>query len=418
MVEEEWRDTVTKRKGDLLIILSFIVILNIKDMLNFNYQNPVKILFGKGKVNELSRNIPSGAKVLMTYGGGSIKKNGVYEQVMSALEGYNVFEFAGIEANPHYETAIKAVEIIKREKIDFLLAVGGGSVIDATKFMAAAAFCSGDNLWDDIFIKKNPVKEALPIGVILTLPATGSEMNKNAVLTKFETREKLAFYSTAVMPRFSILDPTYTYSLPCRQLVNGVVDAFVHVLEQYLTYPVNTPVQDHFSEGLLLTLIEEGRQAFADEIPDYDNRANIVWAATLALNGLIASGVQECWATHKIGHELTAFHGLDHALTLAIVLPGLMDFLRVKRREKLLQYAERVWDISNGSDDEKIDAAISETEAFFREFGMLTRMEEHGIGQDTIDKIVARFQERGLQYPGMQSDVTVEDVALILQARL
>ena len=292
-------------------------------MLNFNFHNPVEILFGEGKVKELTKRIPDGSKVMITYGGGSIKKNGVYEQVCQALASFEMLEFGGIEANPHYETAMRAVEIIREEKVDFLLAVGGGSVVDATKFMAAAAKYKGEDAWE-IITKGLEVPVAIPLGVVLTLPATGTEMNKNAVVTKAATQEKLAFYSPNIMPKFSILDPAFTYSLPPRQVANGVVDAFVHVIEQYLTYPVDSPVQDRFSEGLLVTLIEEGTKAMDLDTPDYNNRANIVWAATMALNGIIASGVKECWATHKIGHELTAFHGLDHALTLAIVLPGLM----------------------------------------------------------------------------------------------
>jgi len=386
-------------------------------MLNFNFYNPVKILFGEGKVGELADNIPSGAKVLVSYGGGSIKKNGVYEQVMAALKDFEVLEFSGIEPNPHYETALKAVEIIKAEKVDFLLAVGGGSVVDATKFMAAAAFYEGDDPWD-ILAKGAPVAKALPLGVVLTLPATGTEMNKNAVLTKQATQEKLAFYSPLVMPKFSILDPTFTYSLPQRQVVNGIVDAFVHVIEQYLTYPVDSPVQDRFSEGIMLTLVEEGRKAVSNTTPDYNNRANIVWSATMALNGIVASGVKECWATHKIGHELTAFHGLDHALTLAIVLPGLMAQVKDKRSEKILQFAERVWHITEGSDAERLEACIARTEAFFRELGMKTRLSEHAIGQDTVDRIVKRFKERGIEKVPLLGDIMVDEIGDILSSRL
>lgn len=386
-------------------------------MLNFNFHNPVKILFGEGKVESLAYQIPAGSKVLVSYGGGSIKNNGVYEQVMEVLKDFEVLEFGGIEPNPHYETAIKAVDIIKKEKVDFVLAVGGGSVIDASKFMCAAAYYDGDDAWD-ILAKALPVTKALPLGVVLTLPATGTEMNKNAVLTKQKTQEKLAFYSPKIMPQFSILDPTFTYSLPQRQVVNGVVDAFVHVLEQYLTYPVDSPVQDRFSEGIMLTLIEEGRKAVENEAPDYNNRANIVWSATMALNGIIAAGIKECWATHKIGHELTAYHGLDHALTLAIVLPGLMEQVRDVRQEKILQFGERVWGVVDGSNDERIDATIAATEAFFRELGMKTLLSEHEIGQATIDKIVARFKGRGIEMLPLLQDIAVDDIADILERRL
>ncbi len=386
-------------------------------MLNFNFYNPVEILFGKGKLSELDKHIPKGSKVLMTYGGGSIKKNGVYEQVLTSLKDFEVVEFGGIEANPRYETVVKALAIIKQENIDFLLAVGGGSVIDATKFLAAAAYYKGNDPWD-IIAQGLTVEKAIALGVVLTLPATGTEMNKNAVLTRESTHEKLAFYSPLIMPQFSILDPTFTYSLPTRQVANGVIDAFVHVIEQYLTYPVDSPVQDRFSEGLMLTLIDEGRKAIQADTPDYNNRANLSWAATMALNGIVAAGVKECWATHKIGHELTAFHGLDHALTLAIVLPGLMQVVRHRRTEKLVQYAERVWHITEGTDQEKIDLAISSTEAFCRELGMKTKLGEHGIGHDTIDRIVARFKSRGLITMPILDDITIDEITGLLEQRL
>ncbi len=386
-------------------------------MLNFNFHNPVKILFGEGKVTELPQNIPADAKILMTYGGGSIKKNGVYEQVKKALANYNVLEFGGIEPNPRYETAMKAVEIVKNENIDFLLAVGGGSVVDATKFIAAAAPYKGGEPWEFI-AQAIPVQSAVPLGVVLTLPATGTEMNKNAVITREATQEKMAFYSPHVMPQFSVLDPSFTYSLPKRQVANGVVDAFVHVLEQYMTYPVNSPVQDRFSEGIMLTLIEEGRKAISLETPDYNNRANITWAATMALNGIIASGVKECWATHKIGHELTAFHGLDHALTLAIVLPGFMNMVKERRTEKMVQFAERVWNITEGDDMSKIDLLIEKTDSFFREMGMLTLLSEHGIGLETIDKIVERFKSRGDERLPLLEDVTLNEIGDILKQRI
>ena len=386
-------------------------------MLNFNFHNPIKILFGEGKVAELSHNIPAGAKILMVYGGGSIKKNGVYEQVKEALSDYEVLEFSGVEPNPRYETAMKAVEIVKNENIDFLLAVGGGSVVDATKFIAAAAKYEGAEPWN-IIAKSEQLSGATPLGVVLTLPATGTEMNKNSVITRESTQEKLAFYSPYIMPLFSVLDPTFTYSLPQRQVVNGIVDAYVHVLEQYMTYPVDSPIQDRFAESILITLIEEGRKAMSLETPDYNNRANIVWSATMALNGLIASGVKECWGTHKIGHELTAFHGLDHAVTLAIVLPGFMNAVRNLRTEKLVQLAERVWGIKEGSDSEKIDKLIVETESFFRELGIKTRLGEHNIGQETIDRIVARFKSRGFTYLPNLKDLEIEKVGELLAERI
>lgn len=386
-------------------------------MNNFNFYNPVKILFGKGKIAELGRNIPQNARILMTYGGGSIYKNGVYEQVKEALKNFTVIEFGGIEPNPRYETLMKAVEVVKAEKIDFLLAVGGGSVLDGTKFIAAASLYEGEFAWD-IVAKQIVVSKALPIGAVLTLAATGSEMNSGGVVTREATQEKFAFSSPELFPRFSVLDPQVTYSLPPRQVANGIVDAYVHVMEQYLTYPVNSPVQDRFAEGILLTLIEEGLKAVKAETPDYENRANLMWAATMALNGIIGVGVKSDWSTHMIGHELTAFHGLDHAVTLAIVLPGVLRLMKDKRREKLLQYAQRVWNINQGTDEERIEAAIQQTESFFRQVGIATRLGEHNLGQDTIDRIVDRFTQRKMRAVGVQQDVTVANVGELLGWRL
>jgi NADP-dependent alcohol dehydrogenase len=384
-------------------------------MENFDFYNPVTVLFGKGKIAELDKHISKDAKILMTYGGGSIKKNGVYDQVMEALKDFNVTEFGGIEPNPHFETLMKAVDIVRDEKIDFLLAVGGGSVLDGTKFIAAAANYKGEDEWD-ILAKRANIDSAVEIGAVLTLAATGSEMNSGGVITKAATKEKMAFGNPLLFPKFSVLDPETTYSLPMRQITNGIVDAYVHVMEQYLTYPVNSPVQDRFAEGLLLTLIEEGPKAVATETPDYENRANLMWAATMALNGLIGMGVKSDWATHMIGHELTAFHGIDHGVTLAIVLPGLLTKLKEQRGEKLLQYAERIWNITEGTDEERKTLAIQKTEEFFQSVGIATRLGDHNVGQDSIDIISKRFIERG--YVGMLPDVAAADVAEILESRL
>lgn len=385
-------------------------------MENFDFNNPVKILFGKGKISELANQIPINAKILVTYGGGSIKNNDIYNQVMANLHGFEIFEFGGIEPNPTYETCIKALDIINDNNINFLLAVGGGSVIDATKFIAASANYVGVDSWD-ILAKSGEVKKAIPIGTVLTLPATGSEMNGNSVITKKTTQEKFAFGSPFVLPKFSILDPEYTYSLPKHQVANGIVDAFIHVMEQYLTYPSNSPVQDRFAEGVLLTLIEEGQIAFSTDAPNYENRANIMWAATMALNGLLSVGVKSDWATHQIGHELTALHGLDHAVTLAIVLPGLLMQKRDERSVKLLQYAERVWNITDGTDTEKMNMAISKTEEFFKSLGIKTKLSDYSIGSDTIDKIINRLEKRGVKKMGMQQDISLEEVRVILESR-
>ncbi|MDO9262078.1 MAG: iron-containing alcohol dehydrogenase, partial [Flavobacteriaceae bacterium] len=290
-------------------------------MLNFELYNPTKLIFGKNQYDKLKNEIPKNAAILMTYGGGSIMKNGVYQQVINALDGYNITEFGGIEANPTYETLMKAVAVVREKNIDFILAVGGGSVIDGTKFISAAAKYEGENAWD-ILSKGAKVTNAIPFGTVLTLPATGSEMNSGAVISKKETDEKLVFGSPLVFPKFSITDPTVIQSLPLRQLQNGVIDAYVHVLEQYLTYPTNAFLQDRLAESVLQTLIEVGPKVLKNP-SDYTIASNFMWCCTMALNGLIAKGVPTDWATHMIGHELTALHGLDHAQSLAVIGPNL-----------------------------------------------------------------------------------------------
>ena len=386
-------------------------------MYNFEYKNPVKIIFGKETIGKVADEIPQNAKVLMTYGGGSIKKTGVYDQVKNALKDFKVLEFGGIEPNPHYETCMKAVEVVKNENIDFLLSVGGGSVLDATKFIAAAALYPDGDPWD-ILLHRNEieVKAALPLASVLTLPATGSEMNGNSVITRVSTQEKLAFGSPLVMPRFSILDPECVFTLPDRQVANGVVDAFVHVLEQYLTFPVNSPLQDRMAESILLTLIEEGPKVLASRT-DYDAAANFMWSATMALNGMIAVGVPQDWATHGIGHELTAFHGIDHARTLAIVLPGLMHIKRQNKKEKILQFGERIWGITEGNHNERIDQTIAKTVEFFESLGVPCTLPEYDVPAETVDKITKRFKKRGTKL-GEKADIDYTEVEAILRDRL
>ncbi|MFN3926190.1 MAG: iron-containing alcohol dehydrogenase [Pseudanabaenaceae cyanobacterium] len=380
-------------------------------MFNFTFYNPVKILFGKGQIANIAQEIPTDAKILFTYGGGSIKKNGVYEQVVAALAKRNWIEFGGIEPNPRLETLMKAVELARAEKVDFLLAVGGGSVLDGTKFIAAAVPFVGDP-WD-ILAKRAEIKSALPLGTVLTLPATGSEMNTNAVVTKWETREKLYFSSPLVFPKFSVLDPETTFSLPLRQIGNGIVDAFTHVVEQYLTFPVDAPLQDRMAEGILLTLIEEGPKT-VNNPTDYPARANVMWCTTMALNGLIGVGVPQDWTTHIIGHELTALHNLDHAQTLAIVLPSVLHYQKQKKREKLLQYAERVWQIKSGTEEERIHMAISKTRVFFESVGVRTRLSAYGLNTESIPQIVDRLDKRGMFPLGERRDITGTAVAEIL----
>jgi NADP-dependent alcohol dehydrogenase len=379
-------------------------------MENFELYNPVRILFGRGQIAKIREQIPAGARVLVTYGGGSIKRNGVYEQVMAALAGHEVKEFGGIEPNPVYETLMRAVEIVREENIDFLLAVGGGSVVDGTKFIAAAASFAGEP-WD-ILAKGAPVAAAVPLGAVLTLPATGSEMNDFAVVSRKSTAEKLAFNTPRVFPKFSAIDPETTFSLPPRQVGNGVVDAFAHVLEQYLTYPADAPLQDRFSESILQTLVEVGPKTMADP-KDYNARASLCWCATLALNGLIAAGVPQDWTTHMIGHEITALCGLDHGQTLAVVFPGTMAACREGKRAKLLQYAARVWGIREGGEDERIDAAIRKTREFFESVGVKTKLKDYGVTADVCEQVAKRIGGRGWML-GERHNVGPKEVREIL----
>ncbi|ELY6210969.1 alcohol dehydrogenase [Cronobacter dublinensis] len=385
-------------------------------MNNFNLHNPTHIAFGKGAISELRSLIPADSRVLITYGGGSVKKTGVLDQVYSALNGLDVLEFGGIEPNPSYETLMNAVELVRKEKVTFLLAVGGGSVLDGTKFIAAAAhYTAASDPWHILETRGSDITDAIPMGSVLTLPATGSESNKGAVVSRRATGDKQAFHSPFVQPRFAILDPVYTYTLPPRQVANGVVDAFVHTVEQYVTYPVNAKIQDRFAEGILLTLIEEGPKAL-EEPENYDVRANLMWAATQALNGLIGAGVPQDWATHMLGHELTAMHGLDHAQTLAVVLPALWNEKRNEKRAKLLQYAGRVWNITEGSDDERIDAAIAATRRFFETMGAPTLLSDYGLDGSSIPALLAKLEEHGLTALGEHQDITLDVSRRIYEA--
>ena len=380
-------------------------------MLNFNFKNQTEILFGKGQIKEAKSRLPQDARVLLLYGGGSIKRNGVYDDVLTLLNGIQYEEFSGVEPNPTLETLMQAVELVKTKQLNFILAVGGGSVIDGAKFVAAAAHFDGEP-WD-ILAKGAAFTSALPIGAVLTLPATGSESNGNSVVTNKATAQKRAFGSDMVQPVFAVLDPVYTYSLPLKQVGNGVVDAFVHVIEQYLTYPVNAPLQDRFAEGILQTLISEGPKALATP-EDYDVRANVMWAATMALNGLIGKGVPQDWATHMIGHELTALFGLDHAQTLAIVLPPLMFVQREHKRRKLVQFGQRVFNISSGSDDEVIDKTIKATQDFFEHMGVKTRLSDYNLAAADIDSIIGNLERNGMTALGEHGDIDLAKARQIL----
>ena len=382
-------------------------------MLNFNFYNPTRIIFGGDTIAKINDYVPTEAKVLMLFGGESARKNGTLAEVREALGTREIHEFGGIEPNPSYETLMKAVELIREQKIDFLMAVGGGSVIDGTKFIAAAVNYTGDT-WEILETHGTKITQALPFASVLTLPATGSEMNSGGVVTRKSTQAKLSFSSPYVFPQFSVLDPNKTFSLPTRQLANGVVDAFIHVMEQYLTYPVNAQVQDRFAEGLLQTLIEIGPKILEDSA-DYDTRANLMWTASMALNGLIGAGVPQDWSTHLIGHELTALYGIDHARTLAIVLPSNLQVRRQEKREKLLQYAARVWQIVEGDEEQRIDTAIARTRAFFEQLGLPTRLSDYGLGETDIEIIITQLKSHNLTQLGEHKNVSLELSRQILE---
>jgi len=385
-------------------------------MNNFDFYNPTRIAFGEGKIAALDTLVPKDAKVLVLFGGESARRTGTLDEVEAALGGRKVQLFGGIEPNPSFETLMEAVSVVQRDGIDYLLAVGGGSVIDGTKFVAAACVFEGD-AWDILLKGGTNIHRALPFGSVLTLPATGSEMNKGAVVTRKSLQAKLPFHSEQVFPQFSVLDPTKSFTLPPRQVANGVVDAFVHIVEQYLTYPANAPVQDRFAEGLLQTLIEIGPQALADP-ENYDVRANLMWVATLALNGLIGSGVPQDWATHMLGHELTALHGLDHAQTLAIVLPAMLAERKDAKHDKLVQYAQRVWSIHDGSESDQAEAAIEKTRAFFESLGVKTRLGDYQLAEEHIEPLVNSLEAHGMTALGEHNDVTPDVCRRVLHASL
>ncbi len=378
-------------------------------MTNFVFQNPTKLLFGKGMIAKLADELPAGCKVMATFGGGSVKNNGVYDQVAAALKGRGCVEFWGIEPNPTVETLRKAVELGKRHGVDYLLAVGGGSVIDGTKLVAAGLKYDGD-IWN--LVLKGSHTDTVPLATVLTLPATGSEMNRGAVISKRETHEKLPFYSN--YPVFSILDPQVTFTLPEHQIACGIADTFVHVMEQYLTRAGESALMDRWAEGILQTLIELSPKAKENK-EDYDTMADFMMCATMALNGFIAMGVTEDWCTHMIGHELTALHGVTHGETLAIVMPGTMRVMKEKKFHKLLQYGERIWGLTTGLPEVRVEQAIAKTEDFFRSLGLATRLAEVNADEKTIAEVEKRFNERGAKY-GEDGDVNGAMARKILEA--
>ena len=383
-------------------------------MNNFNFQNPTKIIFGKGQIAKLKDELPTDAKILLLYGGGSIKRNGIYEQVTVALGDRTVVEFGGIPANPEYAKLMEALEVIKDKDINYILAVGGGSVIDGAKFLSAAALYDGDEPWD-ILTNNISTKEGLPFATVLTLPATGSEMNSGSVITRAETKEKLAMGGPGLFPVFSILDPEVIHSVPKRQLANGITDAFTHVLEQYMTYPSGALLQDRFAEGILQTLIEVAPKVMEDPT-DYSAASNFMWSCTMALNGLIGKGVPTDWAVHAMGHELTALYGIDHARTLAVIAPSHYTYNFEAKKEKLAQYGERVWNLTEGSTEDKARAAIERTEAFFHELGIDTKLSDYTDDYaGTAEEVNKRFTERGWKGLGEHRSLQPQDAEEIVR---
>ena len=381
-------------------------------MYNFEFQNPTKLIFGKGQIARLTKELPRDKKILVTFGGGSVKANGVYEQVITALDGFDFVEFWGIEPNPKVETLRKAVQVCKDDGIGFLLAVGGGSVLDGTKLIAAAAAVEED-AWD-LVLNPSLYKGTLPCASVMTLPATGSEMNNGAVISNLATGEKYPFFST--YPIFSILDPQTTFTLPPFQVACGLADTFVHVIEQYLTFTEVSPLMDRWAEGVLQTIVQVAPKVRANQ-KDYDAMATFMLSATMGLNGFIAMGVPQDWATHMIGHEITALTGITHGQTLVIVLPGVLNVMREQKGDKIIQYGERVWGIVDGSREERINKAISATEEFFRSLGLATKLSELSVGEDVITEIVERFKARDTKL-GEQSNIDYSLVEQILNQRI
>jgi len=383
-------------------------------MKNFQFKNPTKIIFGRGELPKMSLEIPKDAKILILYGGGSILKNGVYDNVKTALEGFEIEEFGGIPANPEYEILLQALQVIKEKDITYLLAVGGGSVIDGTKFLSAAAVYDGEEPWD-ILAKGKRVMVGMPFGTVLTLPATGSEMNAGAVITRKETQEKRTMGGPCLYPQFSVLDPEVTKTVPKRQLANGLADAYTHVMEQYLTYPVGALLQDRFAESILQTLVEVAPKIIEEEF-NYEAAANFMWCCTMALNGLIGKGVPQDWATHMMGHELTALHGIDHARTLAIIAGNHYTYNFEDKKEKLAQYAERIWDIREGTVEEKAKIGIAKTTEFYQSLGIATKLSAYTNTYDgTAETIAKRFEKRGWLKLGERRKVTPADVEEIIK---
>lgn len=385
-------------------------------MNNFEITTPTTLVFGKDQLPRIAQLLTSQAadgKVIVLYGGGSIEKSGFLDRLKTELSDLELHFFKGIEANPEYTTLMNAVEYIRENKIGFMLAVGGGSVIDGAKFISGAVNYDGDP-WD--VLDQVPGKvftSAVPFGCILTIPATGSESNSGAVISRSELKEKRTMGGPLFFPKFALLDPTFVATLPKRQIANGVIDAYTHTMEQYLTFKGENLLQERYAEGILSTLIEIGEKVLENPA-DYDLAANLMWCANQALNGVLRCGVTTDWATHMIGHELTALHGIDHAQSLAIIAPRLYEVKFESKKAKLAQYGKRVWNLE-GSDDQVARKAIAKTEEFFHKLSVKTRISEYTSDYHDTAKIVHdRFVQRGWLGLGENKDLTPKEAEYIV----
>lgn len=386
-------------------------------MLNFDVVNPTRILFGTDHYQQLPlliKAVSSKKKIMIAYGGGSIFKNGIYDKVASNLSDFQIVQFGGIEANPQFHTLMKAAEICRTEDIDFVLAVGGGSVIDGVKFICGATKYHSDP-WDVLLRKEGCIfNEAISFGTVLTLPATGSEANSGAVISREDLKEKRTMGGPLFFPKFSICDPTVVASLPQRQIANGITDAFMHTLEQYLTFPTDNLLQEREAEAILSTLLEIGPKVI-EEPSNYKWASNLMWAATHALNGNLRCGVPTDWTTHMIGHELTAIFGIDHARTLAIIAPRLYENQFENKKIKLAQYGKRVWGLE-GDDEQIARDAIVKTEQFFQSLGIETKINSYSKELDGLaTEIQKRFIDRGWLKMGERQAIEPNDVFEIVQ---
>ncbi|THF73724.1 iron-containing alcohol dehydrogenase [Cohnella fermenti] len=388
-------------------------------MNSFAFHNPTKIIFGEGTVSRLGKEASAyGSKALLVYGGGSIKRTGLHDKVLAQLQehGIEVFELPGIEPNPRLSTVRKGIDICRENDIPFVLAVGGGSVLDASKAIALGVPYEG-SVWD-FYEHKATAKAALPLGTVLTLSATGSEMNSASVITNWEERRKLGYLSPLAFPRFSILDPTLTYTVPRDQTAYGAVDMMTHVFEQYFNHTKDTPLQERLCESILKTIVENA--PVAQENPnDYAARANLMLCGTYALNGgMISVGMDQDWASHDIEHELSAVYDIAHGAGLSIVYPNWMKYVYRERLDRFAQFAVRVWDIdpSGKTEEELALAGIQATRDFFRSLGAPSTLTEVGIGEDRIEEMAAKSVSFGPL--GHFKKLGQEDVAAIYRLSL